>query len=56
MAPLQDSFKELFEEDVIEVVQNGHHADVILPYSRYFTNKKMKYIWDESILQFVKLR
>ena len=49
---MQDSFNQLYEEDVLDV----KHGPLALPYTKYFFNKKVKYIWDADMLQFVKFK
>lgn len=45
---LKDKFEQIFEEDVVSGRQNGQS-------SRYFVNKKIKYVWDFATKSFVKL-
>ena len=43
---LQDGFDQLYDEIVTVEESSGHKI-------RYFTNKKIKYIWDGNKLQFL---
>ena len=51
----QDSFGQFYQETIHRQESKDSNAKS-LPYSRYFHNKKIKYVWDAGILQFVKFR
>ena len=51
---MQDSFGEVYVEKVCQ--EEARDSTKTLPYLRYFCNKKIKYVWDAGIMQFVKFR
>ena len=49
----QDKFNQIFEEDVLSTTSSYTMGD---RRNQYFVNKKIKYVWDEATLVFVKLK